>query len=396
LTVAADTSIFIDRTEIGRAGTRVAVKDLIDIAGQLTTGGCRAIALTAEPAISDADCLAGTRAEVENGHARFVGKTNLSELAVGTIGINPWYGTPSNPIDPALIPGGSSSGSAVAVAIGEADVGIGTDTSGSVRIPAACCGVAGLKTTHGRIPVTGVLPAAQSFDIVGPLARDVSGIVRGMELLEPGFTPATQSAWRIGRVRIEDVDPRIDQAVDTALARSGYETVEIDLPGWSVALQYVASLTLAELWRNHSKLIETSRNDLGPEFVRLVSLGAPGCLGKPLDELGGLVLPDLATSREGQSEWRRQLEAAFSQVDLLATPTLTGFPPPLTDLEKTAALPCTSQLNLAGVPALALPIPTEASLPASLQLIGPMGGEELLVAAAAAIESQAGWHPPLG
>lgn len=389
-----DKSVFIDRTEIGRAGTRVAVKDLIDVAGQLTTGGCRAIALSAEPASSDAACFAGTRAEIENGHARFVGKANLSELAVGVVGTNPWYGTPRNPIDPALIPGGSSSGSAVAVAIGEADVGIGTDTSGSVRIPAACCGVAGLKTTHGRIPVTGVLPAAESFDTVGPLARDVSGIIRGMELLEPGFVGGAESARRIGRVRLENVDPRIDQAIDMALERSGFEAIEIDLPGWSMASNYVACLTLAELWSNHAELIETRRNDLGPEFVRLVSLGAPDRLGTPLEELGGVVLPDESTSLLGRREWQRELDAAFSQVDLLATPTLAAFPPPLTDVAKTAVLPCTPQFNLAGVPALALPVPTQVQFPASLQLIGPTGGEELLVATGAVVESQAGWRPP--
>ena len=93
-------------------------------------------------------------------------------------GVNPWYGTPVNPLDPALVPGGSSSGSAVAVATGEADVAYGSDTGGSVRIPAACCGIAGLKTTWGRIPLDGVWPLSPSFDTVGPMARDVAGSSR--------------------------------------------------------------------------------------------------------------------------------------------------------------------------------------------------------------------------
>src|SRR5438034_49487 len=121
---------------------------------------------------------------------RIVGKTNLHELAFGTSGINPWFGTPTNPLDPGLVPGGSSSGSAVAVATDEADVALGSDTGGSVRIPSACCGTAGLKTTWGRVSLEGVWPLSLSLDTIGPMARDVRGVITGMTLLEPGFQPA--------------------------------------------------------------------------------------------------------------------------------------------------------------------------------------------------------------
>ena len=127
--------------------------------GEQTTAGCRAVAGRAAPALRDAACLAGARAA----GARIVGRTNLHELALGVTGVNPWYGTPVNPLDPALVPGGSSSGSAVAVATGEADVAYGSDTGGSVRIPAACCGIAGLKTTWGRVPLDGVWPLCPEF-----------------------------------------------------------------------------------------------------------------------------------------------------------------------------------------------------------------------------------------
>ncbi len=120
-------------------------------------------------------------------NASIVGKVNLYELAFGASGVNEHYGTPVNPLDPALVPGGSSSGSAVAVAADEADVAYGSDTGGSIRIPAAFCGVTGLKTTHGRISLDGVWPLAPSLDTVGPMARDVAGVAAGMALLEPGF-----------------------------------------------------------------------------------------------------------------------------------------------------------------------------------------------------------------
>jgi amidase len=177
---------FITRYETSGTGVRLAVKDLIDMEGELTTAGCRAVADRATPAPRDAVCMAGARAA----GARIVGRTNLHELALGVTGINPWYGTPVNPVDPTRVPGGSSSGSAVAVAVGDADVAYGSDTGGSVRIPAACCGTAGLKTTWGRIPLDDVWPLSPSFDTVGPMARDVAGLVVGMELLEPGFAVA--------------------------------------------------------------------------------------------------------------------------------------------------------------------------------------------------------------
>ncbi len=170
-------------------GLRVGVKDLIDVAGEPTTAACRAVAATATPAPTDAPCLAGLRAAIARGDACYVGKTNLHELAYGITGVNAAFGTPVNPLDTRRVPGGSSSGAAVAVATGEADVAYGSDTGGSIRIPAACCGVAGLKTTHGRVPLAGVRPLAPSFDTVGPMARDVAGLVAGMALLEPGFVP---------------------------------------------------------------------------------------------------------------------------------------------------------------------------------------------------------------
>src|SRR5580698_1811799 len=205
-------SNWIVRDDLGGTGPRVAVKDIIDMAGLPTSAACRAVAERAEPAVADAPCLAGLRAALARGKVRFAGKTNLHELAFGISGINAAFGTPVNPLDPALVPGGSSSGSAVAVGSGEADVAYGSDTGGSIRIPAACCGIAGLKTTWGRIPLTGVWPVAPSLDTVGPMARDVAGLVAGMGLLEPGFTVSAEIPRVVGRLAL-DADPVVDAAV---------------------------------------------------------------------------------------------------------------------------------------------------------------------------------------
>jgi hypothetical protein len=176
-------------------GPRIAVKDNIDLAGVPTTAGCWALAVDALSASADAACLAGVRAA----GAPIVGKTNLHELGSGGTGVNRYFGTPVNPFDPARIPGGSSSGNAVALAAGEADIAIGTDTAGSIRTPAACCGIVGLKTTWGLIALDGVWPLAPSLDTVGPMAADVAGVIAGMRLLDAGFELAPAPAPVIGR-----------------------------------------------------------------------------------------------------------------------------------------------------------------------------------------------------
>ena len=208
----------------------LAVKDIIDVAGVPTTAGSRAVADGVAPAEVDADCMRGARSH----RARLIGKTNLFELAFGASGLNEHFGTPVNPLDRNAVPGGSSSGSAVAVATHEADVAYGSDTGGSIRIPSAFCGTAGLKTTFGRVPLSGVWPLAPSFDTVGPMARDVAGLVLGMELLEPGFVVDVPAAGSVARLRLPgiEVDPLIDSAVGSALALAELEVSDWELPRW--------------------------------------------------------------------------------------------------------------------------------------------------------------------
>ena len=363
-------STFITRYETAGPGVRLAVKDLIDMEGEPTTAGCRAVATRARPAERDAECLAGARAA----GARIVGRTNLHELALGVTGINEWYGTPVNPLDPALVPGGSSSGSAVAVATDEADVAYGSDTGGSVRIPAACCGIAGLKTTWGRIPLTGVWPLAPSFDTVGPMARDVAGLVTGMELLEPGFGLADVRDLSVARLAVE-ADPAITAAIDRAMRLAGWPCTEMDVPGWSDALLQSGLLLVVEAWHSDRALVREDPEGIG-EGVR-----ARLDLGSMFDDAA------VRVAWETQREWRATLERVFTRFDFLVTPTLSIFPPPLEDGDDLLVSRCTLPVNLAGVPALSLPVPTTGPLPASLQLIGPAQSEERLLSAGALLEA---------
>jgi amidase len=366
---------FITRVPGSGDGIRLAVKDLIDVAGVPTTAGSRALAATAAAAERDAPCLAGARAA----GARVVGKANLNELACGASGVNEYFGTPVNPLDPGRVPGGSSSGSAVAVAGGEADLAYGSDTGGSIRVPAAFCGITGLKTTHGRIPLTGVWPLAPSMDTIGPMAHDVAGVAAGLALLEPGFSVDAAAATRIGRIRPAgvDVDPVIDAAVDTALARCGVEVIEVDLPGWGSARRTCDVIIDAEAAvSNRALLADPARRDLLTPRVRA-----------SLAEAQALTPAQLLRARAGQERWRAAMTAALREVDLLALATVPFFPPRLEAAARRGYLALTSPVNLAGFPALALPVPAGQRLPASLQLIGGPNVEALLLATGAMIEA---------
>jgi amidase len=368
-------STFITRYDTSGPGVRLAVKDLIDLAGEPTTAGCKALAARARPAAADATCMAGAR----QAGARIVGKTNLHELAFGATGTNEWYGTPVNPTDPERVPGGSSSGSAVAVGTGEADVAYGSDTGGSVRIPSACCGTVGLKTTFGRIPVTGVWPLAQSLDTVGPMAADVAGVVTGMRLLEPGFEPARSPATVVGRLRPPDVDPLLDEAVDRALAAAEFEVVELVLEGWSATGNAFGPIITGEAWANDRHLVEEDPSGVsGPVTDRLrIGVGVTEAMA---DE-----------ARRIQAAWRAEVAAALGRVQVLALPTLLCFAPLLSAPETVNLSALTHPFNVSGSPSLALPVPAAGSpLPASLQLVGPLGGEELLCATAARVEAAVG------
>ncbi len=371
---------FITRLPHSTRGIRLAVKDLIDVSGVPTTAGSRAVAETVRPAETDAACMAGARAA----GAAIVGKANLYELAFGASGVNEWFGTPVNPLDPGLVPGGSSSGSAVAVADGDADIAYGSDTGGSIRIPAACCGVTGLKTTHGRIPLTGVWPLAPSLDTIGPMARDVAGTAAGMMMLEPGFQMDVAPAVRAGRIRPEGppVDPRIDAAVDAALARSGLDVTETALPGWREAMD--AGSTIIDF-----EAAEVNRLLLAEPASR-ARLSAQ--VRARLEQSAAQVAGQLDDARAYQESWRASLLTVLGEAGLLVLPTLAFFPPPLAEADQWPYTRYTMPVNVSGFPALALPVPSSHQLPASLQLIGPPGSEALLLATGAIIEATAGYR----
>lgn len=357
-------------------GPRLAVKDIMDVAGTPTTCASRPVAAAAQPAERDAACVARARA----GGARIVGKTNLHELAFGGSGVNPYTGTPVNPLDPTRIPGGSSSGSAVAVATGEADLAIGTDTGGSVRTPAACCGVVGLKTTAGRLPLAGVQPLAPSLDTVGPLAPTVAGVVAGMALLEPGFAAAAPAPL-LGRFRLPGTAPWIEDAIDRLLAAAEVPVTPIELPGWDDADRAGSTVAFAEAAQVHARLLADHADELGDEVRGRLETGSRLSPGEHRAALAAA------------EPWRRELDAALARTPVLVLTGIMDEPPPLDDPLRLDTRRPNVAVNLAGHPALVLPVPAPfvgtGRLPTAVQLVAARGGEELLAATAAVLEAAA-------
>ena len=362
----------------------MAVKDLIDLKGQVTSAGSEYLSKNSPPAARDAACMEAARQR----HVEIVGKTNVTEFAIGTSGVNDYFGTPKNYLGgrPRLIPGGSSSGSAVAVANGSADVAFGSDTAGSIRTPAACCGVFGLKTTFGLVSLRGVFSLSPHLDTVGPMAKDISHLVVGMDLLKPGFSARyaqavsahpTGRTLRIGRLHIPGTDAAIDRAVDAALAAAHFRVVPLDdafAKKWAQAQKNARSVALAEGW-------------LGlQQFLTKPGVSAPTKATILLGELE--YANNYGPALAAQGDWKRTLRGVFEKVDFIAVPTLRSLPPQLPwwfrfalleaqvfDLQNTAAV------NFAGNPALAVPIPLQGKSVSltSLQLIGPPRSEAPLV-----------------
>lgn len=367
---------FITKLDAAGSGPRLAVKDLIDVKGVPTTAGSRAVERVARPATVDAQCLDGARAA----DARIVGKANLHELAMLPIGTNPWFGTPRNPQDPDLIPGGSSSGSAVAVAGGEADIALGSDTGGSIRVPAACCGVCGLKTTHGRVSLDGVWPLAPSFDTIGPMARDVAGVIAGMQLLEPGFQVAATAPRTVGRLRT-DGHPALEAAVDQALQVAELDVVELDWAQFTAGAQLWTAIYFQELWTADHDVVAANRDGVGDDIAGMVDM-AP------------TFAADADSARAQLTAWTRSLLSLFDRVELLALPTMPILPPRLEQVTPDSLVPLAIELtshvtpfSAAGVPCTAQPIPAGAPVPASLQLVGPPSSEASVLATARLVES---------
>ncbi len=362
--------IFLAQPETRSDGITLAVKDLFDTAGLETTYGSAIFA-----GHVPRETATAVRLLEEAGYAN-VGKANLHEFAYGTTSENPHFGDVPNPRFPGRVAGGSSGGSAAAVAAGLADVALGTDSAGSIRIPAACCGVVGHKPTHGLVPLDGCWPLAASFDTAGPIAADVTACERMLAVLAPSFEPRSLESLEeleVGVAWTELADPNVRERIEDAVARFPRRR--------SVELPLVPDETYAVFMREaanvHRELFAENAEGYGEDVRR------------KLEKCFAVRDADVSRAERLRGEYRERAEAALSELDLVLTPTLPIVPPRLGrgagpgDLDVRADLiRFTYPFSALGWPALALPYgETREGLPVSLQLAGRAGADALVLAA---------------
>jgi aspartyl-tRNA(Asn)/glutamyl-tRNA(Gln) amidotransferase subunit A len=367
---ADDLNAFLAVPDEVDEGVPLGVKDLFDTAGLVTTYGS-AIFREHVP-----DRTAEAVVRLERAGFAVVGKTNLHEFAYGITSDNPHYGAVLNPLDRSRIPGGSSGGSAAALVAELCDAALGTDSAGSIRIPAACCGIVGFKPTHGVVPLDGCWPLAPSFDTAGPMARDVAGCAAMMEALVPGFTaaPTRLDDLSVGLAWLERADPLVRARIE-AVAALFPDRHEIKLPlleeeTYPVFMREAANVH-RELFAEHADLYGAN-----------VRTKIERCLAVD-DEVYERAL----AARE---RYVAEFTEAAAGADLVLSPTLECVAPPRADdLElRERVIRLTYPFNAVGWPALALPCgPAEHSLPASVSLAGPRGADALVLAAGTAVEA---------
>jgi aspartyl-tRNA(Asn)/glutamyl-tRNA(Gln) amidotransferase subunit A len=347
------------------------VKDLFDTAGLITTYGSAIF----RDHVPERTAEAVQRLQAA-GWAN-VGKTNLHEFAYGVTSQNPHFGDVPNPIALGRVAGGSSGGSAAALAAGLCEAALGSDSGGSIRIPAACCGIVGFKPSHGLVPDDGCFPLAPSFDHVGPMAASVSVCTELMRALAPNRdwnAPIDSLAGvEVGVAWIDAADALVAQRVGEA-AEALPRRRRIDVP----LVEGIAPVFMREAAETHRELWAEHRDAYGANVAA------------KLERCFAVTDAEYASALRARDRYRDATQAIFTEVDLLLTPTLAFVAPPAEadDLEiRDAVIRFTYPFNAIGAPALALPCgPAELGLPASLQLAGPPGADALVLAVGELLE----------
>lgn len=373
-------------------GVPVSVKDLFDVAGEVTTAGS-AVLRDAAPAARSAPVIERLIAA----GAVIVGRTNMSEFAFSGVGLNPHYGTPKNPWDraSARIPGGSSSGAAVSVTDGMAFVAIGSDTGGSVRIPSALCGLTGFKPTQRRVPTEGALPLSTSLDSIGPLAASVRCCAITDAVLA-GEPPVPLAARELAGARLavpetlvfDGVDDTVAAAFERALAqlsRAGARVTRLAVPEFAefAGLHARGTLAAAESWAWHRGLLETRAAEYDPRVVSRIRAGARMNVADYIDLLAA------------RRRWIAQVTARVAGFDALALPTVPVVAPPIAELEASdevffavngRILRNPTLINFLDGCALSLPCHEPGAAPVGLMLAAPGGRDAELLALGQGVE----------
>ena len=358
-------------------GMTFGAKDVFHIAGHGTGFGHPDWLRTHPPA----EVTAVAVQRLLDAGARMVGKTHTDELTYSLSGENIHYGTPVNPAAPDCIPGGSSIGSASAVAGGLVDFALGTDCGGSVRLPASYCGVLGIRPTHGRVPLVGVIPFAPSFDVAGWFARDAMVLERvGRVLLDNETEPAAPKRLLYAHDAFDLVGPRATEVLEEGVQRAAgligaREEVTVSLEGLSVWFETFRVLQANEIWGNHGAWIEAVK----PKFGRGVH--------KRLAWASQVKQQDVAAHKERHRTIRDRIDGLIKEGDVLCLPTSPRVAPfknmPTDEIEVRVRHQAMSLLciaGLGGLPQVSLPLAKLDGMPLGLSLMAPRGADEQLLA----------------
>ena len=361
----ADLNAFISVSDEEGPGDMVAVKDLVDVKGMVTTAG--ATILPNVPAAQDAPVVARLRRQ----GCVMVGKTNLHEFAYGVTSLNPHYGDVRNPHDPSRVAGGSSGGSAVAVAAGMCDWAIGSDTGGSIRIPSSLCGVVGFKPAYGTIDIEGVIPLSHSLDTLGPMARDMDAVARAFsmmsgEVTQPGLlhrpTLAVPAGW------VSDLDEPTKRAWD----RVSTGIPEVEFLDRDRLFRVGLTILLVEAAAYHRKWAISSPEKYGPDVLGHIQRGL------------GILAVDYAEALEEWPSLREESLVAMDGLDALILPASAIVAPALTagNEVREPLSRFTRPFNTTRQPVITIPAPVPAgSLPVGIQIVGRSNAEVIAVAA---------------
>jgi aspartyl-tRNA(Asn)/glutamyl-tRNA(Gln) amidotransferase subunit A len=371
-------------------GTIVSIKDLFDVAGEVTRVGSKVFAEEGKPATADAPVVRRLRA----GGAVVVAKTNMSEFAYTGIGANPHFGTPGNPADRKRVPGGSSSGAAVAAADGMCEIAIGTDTGGSCRIPGALCGIVGYKPSRQRIPTTGAFPLSYSIDSIGPIARSVEACARADAVMANEtyvpLEPVSLNGLRIGVVvgyPIENLDETVDLKFSDAVARLNKAGAHISEEKLSLLddmaqVNSKGGVQPAEAFSIHRDLLSRRADAIDPNVqVRL-------------ERARTVSAADYIDMVRERARLIRSMDDRIADVDVLAWPTTPMVAPTMQEVaapdefarKNAMLLRNTVIVNFFDLCAISVPIPRGSGLPAGFMLVARNGQDQRLFRIAAAIE----------
>jgi aspartyl-tRNA(Asn)/glutamyl-tRNA(Gln) amidotransferase subunit A len=369
-------------------GVIVSIKDLFDVAGEKTRAGSKVLAEEAEPAAADARIVRRLR----SAGAVIVAKTNMTEFAFSSIGANPHFGTPGNPADRARIPGGSSSGAAVAAGDGMCEVAIGSDTGGSVRIPAALCGITGFKPTKRRVPTDGAFPLSFTLDSIGPLARgvtecaDTDAVLAGVE--PTPLAPAALDSLRFGLdegLPLDDLDQHVAAAFAAAVKRLDHAGVRISTEKIAQfdemnTVQAKGGIPPAEASAIHRDRMARRAADIDPNVRARIDRG------------GAMLAADYVETLRARDRLVRAFDDRVAMLDALIMPTCPIVAPTIAEVaDQKRFFACHNLLirntaigNFFNLCAISLPLPS--SLPVGLMLVGRHGSDRRLLRIAAAVE----------